>query len=130
MTKQNVFTESNSQWSGISLNLDLNQVLYHKKSQFQDVLVFESKSFGNVLVLDGVIQCTERDEFAYQESIAHIPICAHPNPKKVVIYTLDDDCIAAPGGTLVSITMHAIPRLKEFIKHIVLTIAGTRHWRW
>lgn len=31
---------------------------------FQDVLVFESETYGNVLVLDGVIQATERDEFS------------------------------------------------------------------
>lgn len=42
-----------------------------------------SKTYGNVLVLDGVIQCTERDEFAYQEMIANLPLCSHPCPKKV-----------------------------------------------
>jgi spermidine synthase len=36
-----------------------------EKSKYQDVLVFESANYGNVLVLDGVIQATERDEFAY-----------------------------------------------------------------
>lgn len=35
------------------------------------------------MVLDGVIQCTERDEFAYQEMIANLPLCSHPSPKKV-----------------------------------------------
>jgi uncharacterized cupin superfamily protein len=30
--------------------------------------VFKSKTFGNVLVLDGVVQLTERDESAYQVS--------------------------------------------------------------
>ena len=38
--------------------------------------MFQSPSFGKVLLLDGVIQCTERDEFSYQEMIAHIPLCA------------------------------------------------------
>ena len=42
----------------------------------QDVCVFQSPSFGKVLLLDGVIQCTERDEFSYQEMIAHLPLCA------------------------------------------------------
>ena len=42
-----------------------------------------SKTYGNVLVLDGVIQCTERDEFSYQEMLAHLPLCSHKNPKKV-----------------------------------------------
>ena len=42
-----------------------------------------STKFGNVLVLDGVIQCTDRDEFAYHEMMAHLPLFSHPNPKKV-----------------------------------------------
>ena len=38
-----------------------------------------------MLVLDGVIQLSERDEFAYQEMMVHLPMFAHPNPKKVLI---------------------------------------------
>ena len=43
-----------------------------------------SKTYGNVLVLDGVIQCTERDEFSYQEMLANLPLYSHPKPKKVI----------------------------------------------
>ena len=48
--------------------------------------MFKSKTYGNVLVLDGIIQVTERDEFAYQEMITHVPMfaCKSP-PKKVLI---------------------------------------------
>ena len=46
-------------------------------------IIMYSAKFGNVLVLDGVIQCTERDEFAYHEMMAHLPLFSHPNPKKV-----------------------------------------------
>lgn len=42
-----------------------------------------SKTYGNVLVLDNCVQCTERDEFAYQEMAAFLPLLAHPNPKRV-----------------------------------------------
>ena len=42
-----------------------------------------SKTYGRVLVLDGVIQCSERDEFAYQEMMAHLPLFSHRNPKSV-----------------------------------------------
>ena len=38
-----------------------------------------------VLVLDGVIQLTERDEHAYQEMIAQLPLHSHPNPQSVLI---------------------------------------------
>ena len=32
--------------------------------------MFESKSHGNVLVLDGVVQLTEKDECAYQVCVS------------------------------------------------------------
>ncbi|PPQ87229.1 hypothetical protein CVT25_004079 [Psilocybe cyanescens] len=79
------FREINSQWPGQAMTLKVNKVLHVEKSLYQDVLVFESETFGNVLVLDGVIQCTERDEFSYQEMIAHLPLASHPNPKKVLV---------------------------------------------
>lgn len=47
------------------MTLKVNRILHVEKSLYQDVLVFESATYGNVLVLDGVIQCTERDEFSY-----------------------------------------------------------------
>lgn len=51
--------------------------------KYVDSLCFQSATYGKVLVLDGVIQLTERDECAYQEMITHLPLCAIPNPKKV-----------------------------------------------
>ena len=42
-----------------------------------------SKHHGKVLVLDGVIQCSDRDEFSYQEMITFLPLNSHPCPKKV-----------------------------------------------
>lgn len=54
----------------------------HSQSSFS-LYFLCSSNYGNVLVLDGVIQATERDEFSYQEMIVHIPMNSHPNPKKV-----------------------------------------------
>ena len=58
------FREISSQWPGQAMTLKVNKILHTEKSLYQDVLVFESATYGNVLVLDGVIQCTERDEFS------------------------------------------------------------------
>jgi spermidine synthase len=84
------FKEQNNLWPGqgiypvnLAMTLQVKEVLFHERSLFQDVLVFQSHNHGNVLVLDGVIQVTERDEFCYQEMIAHIPLMSHPEPKKV-----------------------------------------------
>ena len=58
------FREVSDMWPGQAMTLKVNQVLHHEKSKYQDVLIFESSDHGTVLVLDNVIQCTERDEFA------------------------------------------------------------------
>lgn len=53
------------------MSIKVEKLIEHHRSLFQDVLVFESSNYGNVLVLDGVIQVTERDEFAYQVRVQH-----------------------------------------------------------
>jgi len=65
--------------------LEVKEVLLHEKTKYQDLLVFESTTWGKVLVLDGVIQLTEKDEMSYQEMMAHLPLFSHPNPKSVLI---------------------------------------------
>ncbi len=47
------------------MTLKVTKILHVEKSPYQDVLVFQSETYGNVLVLDGAIQCTEHDEFSY-----------------------------------------------------------------
>ena len=44
-----------------------------------------SKTHGRVLVLDGLYQCAELDEFSYHEMMAHLPMFCHPNPKSVSV---------------------------------------------
>lgn len=101
------FHERGELWPGQAMSLKVKKILTHHRSLYQDVLVFESENHGNVLVLDGVIQVTERDEFAYQEMIAHIPLFAHPNPKKVLVIGGGD------GGVLREIARH--PGVEEIV---------------
>jgi spermidine synthase len=92
---------SDEMWPGQAMSLKVEEVLFRGKSDFQDVMVFQSATYGKVLVLDGVIQCTERDEFSYQEMIAHLPLCSlHHEPKKVLVVGGGD------GGVLREITRH------------------------
>lgn len=79
------FMEKNSQWPGQANSLQVKHVLLHKRTQYQDLMVFESTDWGKVLVLDGVIQLTERDEMSYQEMMAHLPLFAHEGPSDVLI---------------------------------------------
>jgi len=94
------FSEVGVMWPGQCMSLEVEEVLFQGRSDFQDVLVFKSKTYGTVLALDGVIQLTERDEFSYQEMIVHLPMCAHPNPKKVLIIGGGD------GGVLREVCKH------------------------
>lgn len=75
-------------------------ILFQAESEFQSVLVFKSAQYGNVLVLDGVIQLTERDEFSYHEMMTHIPLCSHPNPQRILIVGGGD------GGILREVCKH------------------------
>lgn len=65
------FREISHMWPGQAMTLKVNQILHHEKSKYQDVLIFESSDYGTVMVLDNVIQCTERDEFAY---VSHLSL--------------------------------------------------------
>jgi len=84
LVKDGWFSESEVLWPGQRLSLkvevfeckqlqfttthyvSIQNVLHHERSDFQDILVFQSTDYGKVLVLDGVIQLSERDEHAYQ----------------------------------------------------------------
>ena len=65
---------------------------FHVPTFFNALLwcLLQSSTYGKVLVLDGVIQLTERDECAYQEMITHLPLCSIPNPKKVLLAFVED----------------------------------------
>lgn len=91
---------SNTMWPGQAMSLRVEKILHVEKSKYQDVLVFKSTDYGNVLVLDNCIQVTERDEFAYQEMIAHLALNSHPNPKKALVVGGGD------GGVLREILKH------------------------
>lgn len=92
--KKGWFSELNELWPGMSLSLQVEEVLHKEKSSFQDIMVLQTKSHGKALILDGIIQCTESDEFAYQEMISFLPLCCHPSPKRVLIVGGGDGGVA------------------------------------
>ncbi|KAG9140487.1 hypothetical protein Leryth_016209 [Lithospermum erythrorhizon] len=95
------FSEISPMWPGEAHSLKVEKVLFQGKSDYQDVMVFQSSSYGKVLILDGVIQLTERDECAYQEMITHLPLCSITNPKKVLVIGGGD------GGVLREVARHS-----------------------
>jgi spermidine synthase len=93
-------------WANETLYADWGQrfrvkrELARVRSAFQDIVIFESFSHGRVMLLDGVVQITEADEFAYQEMIAHVPLLAHGAAKRVLIIGAGD------GGVLKRVLQH------------------------
>lgn len=63
----------------------LNSVLQKGTSEYQDIVLLDTKRFGKVLLIDGKMQSAEIDEFIYHECLIHPALLFHPNPKTVFI---------------------------------------------
>lgn len=86
--------------NGRALKVRIIKSLEKIKSEFQEIEVVESESFGKILLIDGVIMLTDTDEFCYHEMITHIPLCVHPKAQKVLVIGGGD------GGTVREILKH------------------------
>jgi spermidine synthase len=64
---------------------EVTRVLFRERTEHQDLIIFETPTYGRVLALDDVIQVTENDEFVYHEMMTHVPILAHGRAKRVLI---------------------------------------------
>jgi len=80
--------------------LECSGILHSKRSSLQKIEVVDSLDFGKMLVLDGVINLAERDEFVYHEMLAHVPLFSHPEPRHVLIVGGGD------GGTAREVLKH------------------------
>ena len=61
------------------------KLLYKEKTPYQDLKIYKTERFGNLLLLDGAIQTTEKDEFIYHEMLTHTVMLIHPQPKRILI---------------------------------------------
>lgn len=102
------FSEICPMWPGMALSVEIEETLYSKRSEFQQIDLYMTKGHGKMLVLDGIIQLTERDEFAYQEMLTHVPMFAHPNPERVLVIGGGD------GGVLRELGRHDCIKTIDF----------------
>lgn len=86
-------------------SMRVDKVLYEAKSEHQHLVIFENKTWGTVLILDGIFQLTTRDEFIYHEMMAHVPLMSIERPKDVLIIGGGD------GGILREVLKH--PSVKQ-----------------
>ena len=70
---------------GFHVSYEVERILYEVDTDHQQLVLFENKFFGKMLVLDGAVQITSRDEYVYQEMMSHVPLFAHGNAKSVLI---------------------------------------------
>jgi spermidine synthase len=85
----------------------VKRVLADERTPYQHIQVVETEFFGNALILDGIIQLTERDNIGYHEMIVHVPMLAVGAPKRVLIVGGGD------GGSLEQVLRH--PSVEEAV---------------
>jgi len=87
--------------NGYSQSFEVTRVLYHDKTEHQDLIIFETPTFGRVMALDNIVQVTTKDEFVYHEMMTHVPILAKGDVRDVLIIGGGD------GGILREVLRHA-----------------------
>ena len=118
----------------MKLSLRITDVLLNKKSEYQDILLVETHEYGRMLILDGAIQITERDEFCYSEMMAHVALCSHPDPKRVLIVGGGDGGVLrevlrhknVEKATLIDIDEDVINASKKFLPTINVALNNPR----
>jgi spermidine synthase len=82
-------------YKDISYGFEVSEILVpEKKTKFQKLMILKTPRFGKVLILDGVVQLTEKDEKIYHEFMAHWPLFSQKNPKTVLIVGGGDGGVA------------------------------------
>jgi len=84
----------------IGYRYKIKNTLFSGKSEFQSVDVVETEGLGKMLLNDGLVMVTEKDEFVYHDMITHVPMFTHPNPENVLIIGGGD------GGTAREVLRH------------------------
>ncbi len=99
------FSEYHSADSKLSFRV--KRQLFSRQSDFQHIQVLDSYEYGRVLVMDGLIMMTEKDEFIYHEMVTHVPMAVHPQVKRALIIGGGD------GGALRELCRY--PQIQEIV---------------
>lgn len=85
--------------------LKVRETLFVGQTRFQEIAVIDTYLYGKVLLLDGIVQTTEKDEFMYHEMLVHPAMVTHPHPRKVCIVGGGD------GGAAREVLKHPVERV-------------------
>lgn len=104
----NWFTETyQAEGLAFSLHLANAEKLAEKKTPFQHIEIYQTSHFGKLMVIDGCVMLTSRDNFIYHEMMTHPALFTHPRPQKVLIIG-GGDC-----GTLNEVLKHENVQLAQ-----------------
>lgn len=98
------------------------RILFSKVSPLQRVEIVETAGHGRMLLLDGIVMLTERDEFIYHEMIAHVPLFVHPRAGKVLIIGGGD------GGTAREVLKHRSVERVVLVEIDVAVVEASREF--
>lgn len=96
---QNWFTEECEE-AGSAFSLRIRKKLHEEQTPYQKIEIYETESFGNLMVIDGFVMLSSRDNFLYHEMLGHPVLFTHPAPHRVLIIG-GGDC-----GTLREVLRH------------------------
>ncbi len=85
MAKKRRIAETLFDELGFRMSYELERVLCETKTSHQHLVLFEHKFFGKMLMIDGAVQITSRDEYVYQEMMSHVPLFAHGRAEEILI---------------------------------------------
>jgi spermidine synthase len=85
MAEQRWIPETLFDPEGFRMTYAVEKVLYEMQTEHQHLVLFEHRTFGKMLMLDGATQVTSKDEFVYHEMMTHVPILAHGRVREVLI---------------------------------------------
>lgn len=91
-------TENSAHMHGI------RAVLHSEKTEFQEIDVVDSVEYGKMLLLDGKVQSTVRDEAMYHEALVSPAMISAKSPESVLIVG------GGEGGTLREVLKHRTVR--------------------
>lgn len=92
------YTEKQTEAFGITARI--KGTLVTEQTDFQSLAVIDTVEFGRMLVLDGMVMTTVKDEFVYHEMVAHPALFTHPDPRKVLVVGGGD------GGVIREVLKH------------------------
>ena len=128
------FREVSSMWPGQAMSYEIDSVLHQETTEFQELSILKSKTWGTIMVLDGAVQLTDRDEFVYHEMMAHTALRAHKDPRDVLIIGGGDGGVlrevlkypSIKSCTLVDIDGAVIESSKKYFPHVSSGFADPR----